>query len=58
MTHKNRPYTAPEAELLVIRFEENFTVSGGEPGAPGAPGGDFIFGGGVDDNIFDLPDIL
>ena len=29
MIRKNLPYTAPEAELLVIRFEERFlTVSG------------------------------
>ena len=58
MTQKHL-YTAPEADLLVVRFEENFLISGGEPGAPGAPGGDFIFGGGVDDgNIFDLGGIL
>lgn len=29
MSQKNRFYTAPEAELLVIRFEENFLDSAG-----------------------------
>lgn len=50
MTHKNRPYTAPEAELLVIRFEENFTASVGDPGAPGVPGSDIL--DPTDDFIF------
>lgn len=29
MSHKNLFYTAPDAELLVIRFEENFLESAG-----------------------------
>ena len=36
MTDKHL-YTAPVAELLVVRFEENI-LSGGEPGDPGMPG--------------------
>ena len=36
MTDKHL-YTAPEAELLVVRFEENI-LSGGEPGNLGLPG--------------------
>ena len=34
---KKHIYMAPEAELLVVRFEENI-LSGGEPGSPGDPG--------------------
>ena len=41
MTDKHL-YTAPEAELLVVRFEENFVTSVGEPGAPGLPGSDIL----------------
>lgn len=46
MSQHNRFYTAPEAELLVVRFEENFLVSGvsdpGDPGDPGFPGTDIL----------------
>ena len=42
MSQKNLPYTAPEAELLVIRFEENFVTSVGDPGDPGLPGMDIL----------------
>ena len=42
MTHKKLFYTAPEADLLVIRFEENFVTSVGEPGNPGTPGLDIL----------------
>ena len=57
MTQKH-VYTAPEADLFVVRFEESFLLSGGEYGEPGAAGGDFIFGGGADDNIFDFGGLL
>ena len=56
MTHKNCPYTAPEAELLVIRFEENFLESGtsdpGSLGNPGFPGSDILDPGSGFDFIF------
>ena len=51
MTHKNRFYTAPEAELLVIRFEENFLDSAGM-------GIDPITGDGDPLNVFGLQEIL
>ena len=56
MTRKNCLYTAPEAELLVIRFEENFLESGtsdpGTPGDPGFPGTDILDPGAGFDFIF------
>ncbi|MBO4340056.1 MAG: hypothetical protein J5835_01315 [Bacteroidales bacterium] len=51
MTRSKLCYTAPEADLLVVRFEENVLLSGGEPGQPGQAGGAF-------DNIFDYPSVL
>lgn len=49
-------YTAPMAELLVVRFEEHFLLSGGEPGDPGAAGGDFSTGLGG--NFFEFDGLL
>ena len=51
MTRKNLPYTAPEAELLVIRFEENFLDSAGM-------GIDPITGDGDALNVFGMQEIL
>lgn len=51
MTHKNCPYTAPEAELLVIRFEENFLESAGM-------GIDPITGDGDPLNVFGMQEIF
>ena len=51
MTRKNLPYTAPEAELLVIRFEENFLDSAGV-------GIDPITGDGDPLNVFGMQEIL
>ena len=56
MSQKNQFYTAPEAELLVIRFEENFLESGinnpGSLGNPGVPGSDIIDPGSGFEFIF------
>lgn len=51
MTHKKLFYTAPEAELLVIRFEENFLDSAGM-------GIDPITGDGDPLNVFGMQEIL
>lgn len=51
MTQKSLPYTAPEAELLVIRFEENLLASAGM-------GIDPLTGDGDPLNAFDMPEIL
>lgn len=51
MTQKNLPYTAPEAELLVIRFEENLLASAGM-------GIDPITGDGDPLNAYGMQEIL
>ncbi|MBQ9653641.1 MAG: hypothetical protein IJV32_05390 [Bacteroidales bacterium] len=51
MLQKNRFYTAPEAELLVVRFEENFLDSAGTSIDPISNDGDPL-------GVFGTPDFL
>ena len=51
MTHEHLPYTAPEAELLVIRFEENFLDSVGLGINPLTDDGDDL-------GVFGLPEVF
>lgn len=51
MSHKKLFYTAPEAELLVIRFEENFLDSAGMGIDPISNDGDPL-------NVFGANEIL